>query len=871
MLPNFDYAALLTELRSVRFRELRPAQRLVLERYSADFYARADVGVELPTGAGKTLIALLISEACRRAGHKAAILTGNKTLARQLQQEATALGVPIVRMEGSGAAIPAMDKRAYHRARSIAVMNYWVYFNQNPAVDSANLLVMDDAHLTEHCLDSLYSMSVNKYDHPTLFETLVSELATRFPDYMVLQDALDPDAQPRAIAELLSFLVQDAALQRIREICDTAPDMAQNVDLRFRWGRLRNQLETVHIYASNRTLWFRPYIYPTRENEHYAATSQRLYMSATIGDAADLSRRLGVGTICKIPLARDEAEATYGRRLLVMNRAESGDLADRVQHAILAALRVQPKSVWLCASVADATRFREAVTHWLNSTEFVNQPTWLLTSLGDEIDEFKRSPAGHLFVGGRFDGMDFRADECRLVVLATIPRAINLQEEFITAYLRDSRFMLRRLNHRLTQALGRCNRSNDDYAVYVLADRRFATHFGRESNRLGVPRNIMAEVDLAEDLAERPIAEVEDEITRFLLRDFDNFDRLLAYRQAELDAPQAEPPAAADTAEQEVIGWVELFERQNFTAARERFQECAENANRAGQRDLSAYQLYCAAKAMFLEGRRGDPIAGRQAIDVLNNAIDRGGITSWFNRLRASVNRHERNQGRAEAVGPALDYADAVLHAFDERLEQWGAGTRFQRWIERVRAMLASTDHAPFQEGTEELGRALGYAAMRPRYQAATDCRWRGVFGNTREVITFEAKIEHVPDNTLHARDVGQAQNQYQRAFGQFDRIGYVVRGTIVTHLTEIAPEARASLGTIRIIPKAAVTRLFEMTMEILSDYRNGWSLEDLEARAVSAERVRPRFPAAGWLSRALAADDLIITDEALLREWQQH
>ena len=40
-----------------------------------------------------------------------------------------------------------------------------------------------------------------------------------------------------------------------------------------------------------------------------------------------------------------------------------------------------------------------------------------------------------------FDGMDFQGDECRLVVLATLPRAINIQEEFLCAYLRDAGFM----------------------------------------------------------------------------------------------------------------------------------------------------------------------------------------------------------------------------------------------------------------------------------------------------------------------------------------------------------------------------------------------------------------------------------------------
>ena len=96
--------------------------------------------------------------------------------------EAGALGVPAVLMEGAGRDIPGADKRAYQRAQRIAVMNYWVYFNQNPVIDPADLLVMDDAHLAEHCLHSLYSVEIDKYQHDALFTSLMTELRRDIPN-----------------------------------------------------------------------------------------------------------------------------------------------------------------------------------------------------------------------------------------------------------------------------------------------------------------------------------------------------------------------------------------------------------------------------------------------------------------------------------------------------------------------------------------------------------------------------------------------------------------------------------------------------------------------------------------------------------------
>lgn len=865
---NTDYAGLLAGFGSRKFSELRPAQTEVLGQYVAEDGQAPDVAIELPTGAGKSLIALLIGEAWRREGRSAAILTGNKTLARQMEQEAEDLGVPVVRLEGAGTDIPSTSKRAYQRAHALAIMNYWVYFNQNPAIDPAKLLVMDDAHLAEHCLDSLYSVTISRSEHASLFEVLVAELSTRFPDYAVLQDALDAESPPSTRTELLSFLDQQAAIDRIREICDSSPDMDAHADLRFRWTRLRANLAHVNIYASDRQLWLRPYIYPTRTNEHYAEAMQRIYMSATIGDPADLARRLGVCVIRKIAVGRNRTEETYGRRLLVMNRTEEGDLPERLQRIVVAALRIQPKSVWLCASASDATRYKQVVSEWLNANGFAGHPTWILTSLGNEIDAFKQSATGHFFVGGRFDGMDFEANECRLVVLATIPRAINLQEEFITAYLRDSGFMLRRLNYRLIQALGRCNRASDDYAVYVLADRRFATHFGRESNRLGIPGNIRAEIDLAEDMADAPVDESVALIGQFLSGEHGHFDSMLAERQAGTPGQATVTIGATDTSEAEIQAWGEMCSSENFDSAKGLFAECSRRASRAQQREMSAYYIYCQAKAAHLEGCRGNTAAQREAVDLLEQAVERGGRSSWFNRLRSSINRYRAGQGQQRLAAPN-DYPDAVLQAFDERLEQWGCrGSRFQRWCERTKRHLQSESHAEFQEGLEQLGSILAYSASRPRHQASTDCRWRGVSGNMREVVTFEAKIEHGQDVEIYARDVGQAHNQHQRAVQQYDHVGYTIRGTIVTHLATIADEARASLGPIRIIPTEAVLVLFDKIVAILSQYRAGWSLEDLEARSASAERIRPLLPTAGWLTRSLSADDPFISAEGLLADW---
>lgn len=861
---DVDYSALLARLNSASFRKLRPAQRVALESYSSSHTTTPDLAIELPTGAGKSLIALLICQAWLDAGSSAAILTGNKTLAREMERNAKLLDIPVVRFEGPGSAIPLPKRREYHRAHAVAVMNYWVLFNQAPVLDAADLLVVDDAHLAEGALDSLYSVAIDRVAHPVLFQTLMRELAERFPDYATFQDAVD-DLPSRAGTELLSFLDQAAFAEPMRAIIDSCDELKTHDDLRFRWGRIRDRLLEVNIYCSTRTLWLRPYIYPLADNPQYANPSQRIYMSATIGDTADLARRLGTNPITKLPLEAQTA-VTLGRRLIVLNPDDQEDIPDRLAGAILAALHVQPKSVWLCASKSDAEQYQALVAEWLDANGLTGHSTWLLSPMGDEIDSFKTANTGHLFVGGRFDGMDFNAAECRLVVLATMPRAINEQEEFASSYLRDAGFMLARLNQRITQALGRCNRAEDDFAVYVLADRRFAAHFAQQSRRRDLPRNMQAEIDVAENHTELSRQDLADRVQTFLEGDFAAFDEELAEVVAQV--PEQQFVADVDSSEDEVTGWLELYGRQDYRTAEKLFRARQEECSRRELRELGAFAQFTEAKAAFLEGRRGDRAAAARALQIFERAIERGGAkSSWFNRLRSSLHRHQNNTVAAAGVNNE-DFAVSLIHEFDDLLDRVGTGPKLERWRTKLEAALNSTSHDAYAQGLADLGDLLGYEATRPKYGAATDCRWRGVFGNQLELITFEAKIEHGSAAVIDPHAVGQAHNQRNRAIQELGARGYSVRGTIVSHMEQVEASAASSVGEIKIIRKSAILSLWHRVSGLLSTYRDGWSADDVNARLTAAAALIPKIAPTGWLDRALVEPDLVVDDEFLLREW---
>jgi hypothetical protein len=211
---------------------------------------------------------------------------------------------------------------------------------------------------------------------------------------------------------------------------------------------------------------------------------RRLYLSATVGSVDDLQRRLGTPPLVKLS---SSVQPRQGERLVVMrDDTELVSPTDLVRE-LGPFLTRQRKALWLCARRDTATAFEDALT----SSAL---PGTVRRLEGDNAadEPFAAEATGHLVTAGRYDGMDFPGDACRVEVVPEVPVATSDLEEFVSAYLRDAPFAEARFAQRVAQALGRCNRGENDRAVYLLTDPEFLDGF-RSSGRLApFPRISMA-------------------------------------------------------------------------------------------------------------------------------------------------------------------------------------------------------------------------------------------------------------------------------------------------------------------------------------------------------------------------------------------
>lgn len=149
-----------------------------------------------------SLLVLLIADYALDQGRSVAYLTGTRQLAERVQDEAAKLGLEVVRFAGWDYGGAKLDD--YHQAHAVGVMNYWVYFNNKPVPQPADVVIFDDAHLAEQPFSGLQTLRIPDKNGParTLYRTICDLVVAHTDAYAGLQTMSDGTAQPGAPPEL---------------------------------------------------------------------------------------------------------------------------------------------------------------------------------------------------------------------------------------------------------------------------------------------------------------------------------------------------------------------------------------------------------------------------------------------------------------------------------------------------------------------------------------------------------------------------------------------------------------------------------------------------------------------------------------------
>jgi hypothetical protein len=675
----------------------------------------ADIAIELPTGAGKTLVGCLIAEWRRRKYAEAvAYVAPTRQLAGQAAAKARLYGIPAVDLTGSHTRWNPADEVGFRQGDAVAFVTYSAVFNASPYI-TAQTLVLDDAHAAEGYVASNWSIRIRRGDRafPVVLDVLAH--AGAVPADVIRRLRLDDLGDDGGGDEEVSAAVY---LAGIAETAAAAGDLEQVLDdaaahggipagSQFALDMVRGSLPACLTYVSGREVLIRPLIAPTRFHDAFGDARHRVYMSATLGDGGELERAFGRRKITRIPVPAGWETQGTGRRFFVFPDLLRGlDAGERIADFTTAVLGLFGKAVLIAPSDQAKNRLAAAVVPG-------QMPVWQPEEFAEAPEAFARAPGGVLALANRYDGIDLPDEACRLVVLAGLPVGMDLQERFLHDSVKALAVLTERIRTRLTQGAGRATRNSADYAAVLMLGRDLANFCAEPGVQAASHPEIRAELSFGLDNSRGTQArEAMENLRHFHRQDQDwrvAEQGIIASRE---EVARTRPPGTgqlAAAAPHEVAA-VDAAWQGDWPAA---IDAAGKALAQLGGDDVRHYQAlwhYILASWAVIAARAGDrdrwqPVAETHFADARAAAAG----TRWLAGLTTSA-------GQLIATRPhdAADPVDtAAVSGIAASPLRTAPAKKFTALAQSVTTMLAQASAAPYETALAGLGELAGATVLR--------------------------------------------------------------------------------------------------------------------------------------------------------------
>lgn len=820
--------ALIRDIRTKKIPGLLSQQADLLREYTAKAVSESDVALQLPTGSGKTLVGLLIGEWRRRKfGERVVYLCPTNQLVHQVVTMATQqYGLKVNPFVGKKAAYEANAKGEYIGAEAIAVTSYSSIFNTAPFFQNPNLVILDDAHSAENYIPKMWTLRILRTENTEIFEVVAGiflELLS-WAD----QQRLRGGAKTNWDRNWVEKIPTPRFLERIPELIDALDTRLSDDDseLHFSWKMVRDHLPACHLYLSPREILVRPLVPPTFSHTPFSNAKQRVYMSATLGEGGELERIMGRPNILRLQVNGWEKQG-IGRRFFIfpgrsLAEAEADHLTERI-------LERAGRSLVIVPDDESEKQYRE----WVK--EKLNYPTFDARDIELSKTPFTSKSKAVAVIANRYDGIDFPGDECRVLIVAGLPRATNLQEKFLISRLGAVAMLNDRILTRVVQAFGRCTRSPTDFAAVVVEGEELSSFLLAGDRRCFLHPELQAELQFGiEQSKDQTEGAFLDNVSEFLLQSptWQKADSQIVELREGLTRDDL--PGTADLAEavKSEIEYSIAIWQGDYTSAFEACRTIISVLNDPVLRGYRALWSYLAGSAAWLNYKNGVAGFDQQARLQFTGAQKAAPAVSWLLNLTRIEKTEKEALGRDEALAIQIEN-------LEKNLENLGTihDRKFDEEEKFIRENIMRNENDKFEAAHERLGTLLGLTSGKVESTGSPDPWWMLHDGMC---LVFEDHSDANDSGVIHvtkARQVASHPNW----------------------IKENVPAAKAA--TILPVLVTPATYADKDAMPHLRDVYV-WSLAEFRAWAKNAVQVirdvRRVFPGSGDLAwRGTAADKL--------------
>lgn len=708
----------------------------------------SDVALELPTGSGKTLVGMLIAEWRRRHLRQRTVYAcPTVQLATQAAEKAERQGIRVSLLTGSSKDWDSRLLHSYEAGEAIAVTTYSSIFNSYPKISDARTIIFDDAHAAENYVAGAWSVSIDRGEE--LYDSIVEVLRPSLDKHLAAR--LSSDSRQRSASDADVRLIPASTILRHEGELEAALGGALTDGRRHSLSMLTGQLAACCFYISGKSILIRPMVPPTADHRAFSDADQRIYLSATLGSAAELERSFGRAKIARIPVPDEWNRSGGGRRFFVFP-----ELADRTAEPALSVgqltsqiMAEAPKRVILgqsdegVAEIADLLEVPKDDRFWVGDSQ-----------AGRTFRDFVATKEGTLLAANRYDGMDLANDACRLLLIDGLPSVMHEQDRFLLSRVHAGEVLAERLRARIVQGVGRCTRGPKDYSVVVITGQELTSFLSKEDNITPLPVEIQAEIRFGRRASHHPARDLPGLVASALAQDDlwqEEAEPGIVSTRSECTVVRPAADAVLETcAPHEVKAWAAAWRRDWKEAARFAIEACTV----LDQGRLRAYQAlwsFLAAEFITMSGLVPGSSEDLKRKELLRNAHALTARATWLREIAPEGGgEFSPTPLDMEAANNVARIAASTLNGKVRRDKRVGL------MLEGLASSGSGSGSGKYEAALVTLGELLGADSFKPAFKGRTDAVWRW----ESFWLTIEAKSEQKSQGLLSMEYVRQANTQ---------------------------------------------------------------------------------------------------------------
>lgn len=474
--PDRIFASL---IKNPEYEYLRGVQTEILDEWFLRRNDDRDIILKMNTGAGKTLVGLLMLQSSINEGYGPAIyLCPDRQLVGQVLKKSAEYGIKCVTFTEDQVFPPE-----FLNSEAILVAVFDKVFNGQSVFEKHDIevgtVLLDDAH---SCISKTrekftIKLSRNSSEYSCLFRLFENDLKEQdlatFTDIELEHDLNSVMLVPHwtwinnisAIATILSEGYQKGKGSNFKDL----------KSLYFTWPLLKKYIESCYCFLSAEYIEITPFCIPIKEIRSFHVAKRRIFMSATLLDDSLLIKELDVSRKAVLEPLKNKMYYNIGERMILL----PGLLHNSLNYDTIPELCKRLSDEGNNVVILTSTFYSKVIERWRNFGAEIAYSDDIIK----KVEQLDKTSNNMLVLANRYDGIDLKGNQCRVLVMDGLPAGINHYDQYLNEVRPSSRIMRSIQAQRIEQGIGRSTRTSSDYSVVIILGNDLITFMSMNDNK----------------------------------------------------------------------------------------------------------------------------------------------------------------------------------------------------------------------------------------------------------------------------------------------------------------------------------------------------------------------------------------------------